>query len=427
MLLLVALASAEDAQTSFAPDPVPGADTDPATPVDAGEAAASVQAPTAPAPRPAAPAPAAIPAPVVVTAPPVAPVPSAASPATAPTASIAEDSAPPLAVLGEAEPVGLISKRELRQLRPSPFRLPPNPRMQVDFTAHTLEWGEVKLGVTNVALGLFPHTQVGTSAPLYALGIPNVNAKVHVTEKGPVDFAAQGSYFVLPQDKAAARFYSAGGLASVIFNPYWSVHVGGGYSHMSASGAVDIAPLMSFLPMGGLPEGIPTELPFSIETEMVTASVATDVRFNRRDSIVLRGESVIWAQTSSSGIADPLVRYTGIEDAADEDGWVAIDEAYTASLSYQFTWENLQLRVGGGVSSAGPLAWILQSAELSYRFGGPTHNREAKMRRGHAENVATIADERAAERRRQREERRDEAREEREREKAGKRGTSVGG
>ena len=332
--------------------------------------------PTEPAPPATSPAPQAAPAP--------SPTPTVSPTAAADTTSPSTASAPSLDP-SAAENLGLISKKDLRYLRPSPFHLPPNPRNQVDFTAYTLEWGEVKLGLANITIGLLPHVQVGTSVPLDVLGIANVTGKVHATEGGPFDIAAYANYYVMPREDFGASFLSTGAITSLTFNPYWSLHIGGGYADLEIDGEVDFSSLGTLFAFAN---AVPV-IPFQFHSEMVTASVATDVRFNRRDSIVLRGETVLWAKTDTS-VHPTLLTLTGLEEAVAQDGWMTPDKAYTATLAYQFAWEHIELRVGGGISSAGTLAWLLQSAELSYRFGGKTRIKERKLREEYGENVDNV-------------------------------------
>lgn len=369
---------------AFAEDtPAPGADS-------------SSQAPTSTPPASEAP-----PAPAASGTPPAAPSGGATPPATTPPASDAaapSDAPTPALDASGAEDLGLITKKDLRYLRPSPFHLPPNPRGQVDFTAYTLEWGEVKLGLANITIGLLPHVQVGTSVPLDALGIANVTGKVHATEGGPFDIAAYANYYVMPREDFAASFLSTGAITSLTFNKYWSLHLGGGYADLEIDGQVDFSSLGTLFAFAN---AVPV-IPFQFSSQMVTASLATDVRFNRRDSIVLRGETVLWAKTDTS-VHPTLLSLTGLDQAVEEDGWMTPDKAYTATLAWQFAWEHIELRVGGGVSSAGTLAWLLQSAELSYRFGGKTRIKERKLRQEYGENVDSVERARTEAKRQERE------------------------
>ncbi len=323
-----------------------------------------------------------------------------------PLLALADDPAPPADApppadtpadgpipLTNAEDLGVISRKDLRQLKPSPFHLPPNPRGQVDFTAYTLEWGEVKLGLANITVGVLPHVQLGTSVPLDVLRVPNFTAKAHLTEKGVFDIAVYGNYYLLMRPAVTASYLSVGTISSVEVNRNWSLHLGGGYVHVGANGSVDFSSLAGLFSVAGAP----TVVPFSFAGDAVNLTVATDVRLNRRDSLILRGESMLWAQ-SDSDVPAGLGTLVGLDGALAADGFMTPDKAYAATLAWQFAWEHIELRVGAGISSA-PWGWLLQSVELDYRFGGPTRLREAKQRGTWNENVdSTEVERRQAER-----------------------------
>jgi hypothetical protein len=53
-------------------------------------------------------------------------------------------------------------------------------------------------------------------------------------------------------------------------------------------------------------------------------------------------------------------------------------DAGMASIAWQFSWQHWEARVGAGVSSI-PGSWVLNTWELSYRFGGKTRVKERRM------------------------------------------------
>lgn len=288
---------------------------------------------------------------------------------------------PPPADLDEAQETKPLTKRELRLLKPSPFHLPPNPRGQVDFTAYTLEWGEVKVGLANITVGVLPHTQLGTSVPLDVLRIPNATLKVHATEGGPFDIAGYANYYLMPREDFRASYLSTGLLASLEIALPWSIHLGGGYVSVDAEGAADLSTIGRIFQAGDEP----LMVTWFFRGEAINLTVATDLRLNRRDSIILRGESIVWA-SSDSNLPDAAITFAGLDDAFATQGFVPLDKAAAASISWQFAWEHIEARVGVGVSSA-PWGWLLQSTELSYRFGGKTRVRERRQRKTWEKNV----------------------------------------
>ena len=109
-------------------------------------------------------------------------------------------------------------------------------------------------------------------------------------------------------------------------------------------------------------------------------NVATDVRFNRRDSLLLQASATVWARVVERGFEAPPI--LGLDEAFNLNSGTTspIAETYTASASWQFSWRRVDLRVGAGISNV-PGAWLLQSTDLSYRFGGKTRTTERRMKR----------------------------------------------
>ena len=62
-----------------------------------------------------------------------------------------------------------------------------------------------------------------------------------------------------------------------------------------------------------------------------------------------------------------------------------IQDTYVASIAWQFAWKQVEARVGWGAAAV-PYAFLLQTTELSYRFGGATRRTEYRMRRGWRQN-----------------------------------------
>jgi len=355
MLLLITLAAfaADDPPVQPADPPDPPVQADPPPP------------PTETATPAAEPAPPTEPPPPTESSPPTEPVPADSS------------KAPPVD-LSQAEAAPTLDKKVLRWLKPSPFHLPPNPRGQIDFTAYTLEFGEVKLGVSNMTIGILPHVQVGTSVPLDIIGIPNVQAKLHATEGGPFDIAAFGEYDVLTRTDFDAKLLTAGGILSFQLAKPWGLHLGGSYTTGDIAGDISLESLPQviwFLDSSG--QGNPAHSTSLLHLETVSARVATDIRFNRRDAIILQASGTIYANVEHD--ADLWVpSFLGLEEALDQNGWVSPDKAGMASIAWQLSWKHWEARLGWGISSI-PGAWVLNTWELSYRFGGKTRLKEGRM------------------------------------------------
>ena len=70
-----------------------------------------------------------------------------------------------------------------------------------------------------------------------------------------------------------------------------------------------------------------------------------------------------------------------------DSGSSPVTKTYVTSAAWQFSWKKVDLRAGLGFSNV-PGAWLIQSTDLSYRFGGKTRRGERKMRRTWKRNKA---------------------------------------
>lgn len=278
-----------------------------------------------------------------------------------------------------------LDSAHLDYLKPKRKKMDQNPYGQTDFTAYSLEWGETKVGLASVTVGLLPRTQIGTVPALDVLGVANANAKINFFRLGPVDMAMSGHHYQLQAGDFSASQTGIGGLTSIRLMPSWSIHIGGHYQIIQADGLPDFGQLSPILmDTTGIDISADTfrevqeHVDLHLEARRVTAQVASDIRLNRRDSIILRGETTIWREVHT-GIESDLPPILGLNNVFDQSGEVSVKDAYTASAAWQFAWKRAELRIGAGVSSV-PGAWLLQSTEFSYRFGGKTRTTERKIR-----------------------------------------------
>ncbi|MFZ5479317.1 MAG: hypothetical protein ACOZNI_21305 [Myxococcota bacterium] len=291
--------------------------------------------------------------------------------------------------LGAAEPLPEADRATIRELRPKHLLLPSNPRGQTDFTAYTLEWGEVRVGIGSVGVGVLPRVQVSTSPVLDVLGAANVSGKIDAVRAGPLDLAVSGTWCGYDGETLDARVLGAGASASLIVAKPWSIHSGVDWTDAEVAGTPQLDTFASVL---GAQTGTDLTaaqvtaaeeaLELRAHVTAVRARVATDVRVNRRDSLVLQGQAVTWADVDTPDAVQGLV--------SDRTGPVAVEEAYAASLAWQISWHNVDLRVGAGVSSV-PGAWLFNTFDLAWRFGGPTRAEERRMNAGWRENRREVA------------------------------------
>lgn len=294
----------------------------------------------------------------------------------------------PPEVIAEAVPAAPLTAAGLRWLEPKRGQLGQNPYGITDYTAYTLEFGEWRLGLGSISVGALPRTQVGFSPPLTALGILNGTAKVNLLRLGPVDLAASGQLYRLGVGGFRGQQLGGGGVLSVQVLPPWSLHLSGLYSGFSASGLPDLSDPPTLLGLvapdlaGYQPqvEGVVGDAPLDFSARSFSLRLATDVRFNRRDSLIVQAQGMVWSQVDSATNPDDLPPLMNLDKALGGSSDAPLRDSYVASAAWQFSWKHADLRIGAGVSSV-PGAWLLQSTELAWRLGGATRNSERRMRR----------------------------------------------
>lgn len=283
-----------------------------------------------------------------------------------------------------AEELGEVTTDQLDFLRPRRHLYDQNPYGQVDFTAYTVEWGEVRLGLTNASFGILPRTQISMLPVAYLLKLYNGSLKIDAIRAGPLDIALTGSVFVLPLGPFVGTNTMPGMVTSLRLTEPWSLHVGGGYVMIRGSGVPDTAKMPRLLyTLTGLQldeweqtNKVNMETgQVNIGADGVTLNVATDFRFNRRDSLVLKFNSVLWGRA----IGNASLPILDLEEAFDAE--VGVLESWSATLSYQITWKQVDLRLGGGYSGY-PWLWAIQANDVSYRMLGKTRRQESKTRSG---------------------------------------------
>lgn len=300
--------------------------------------------------------------------------------------------------LSRAQKAPSITNDQLEWLKPKRNRMAQNPYAQTDFTAYTLEWGEVKLGLASWNVGALPRTQLGTVPALDILGLFNGNAKVNAVRAGKLDLAVTGGYSALPRETFKASYASAGLLASVIVTDPWSVHVGGSYGVLKATGQPDLSklsPLLTGLTSNEVDawtlQAAEERLDLDLKARVAQLHFATDYRFNRRDSVILQGSAYVWGDlTGGATVAgeevgkESLPPILGFQEVVVDDG-APVANTFVVSGAWQFAWKAVDLRVGLGWS-AQPFAWVIQPFDLSFRFGGPTRNEESRTWQGWRQN-----------------------------------------
>lgn len=285
-------------------------------------------------------------------------------------------------------------------LRPKRHRFPQNPYANTSsFTAYTLEWGETKVGLGSILTGVVPRVQLGTAPLLDAVGVWNINAKANLTRVGPFDAAFVAQYYNVPltglvggalngsggTTTASASYLGIGATGSLQILDPWSIHGQLYWARPSARGNISFDDLPEVL-LPGLSLGDTGAIGLGVTGDLAVLNLATDLRFNRRDSVFAWLRAPIYGRVRgmTNGRIDGFDELENADFIIAYGDWIKFSESYSVAIGYQASWKHLDARVGVGMSAI-PGAWILQAFELSYRFGGTTRRNERKIRKGYRE------------------------------------------
>ena len=165
----------------------------------------------------------------------------------------------------------------------------------MDFTAYTLEWGELQAGLNRSTIGILPRTQVGTQVPLWALGIQNANVKVNALRLGPIDLAITGDYLNLLTDQSLNIQYYGGRIWLISHLDTWSI-CWWSIRRTESEGLPNLGalsgPIKTF--SGLTDEDIQNvtsaigETQYERSEQILSAKIATDVRLNRATLLLFK-------------------------------------------------------------------------------------------------------------------------------------------
>lgn len=284
----------------------------------------------------------------------------------------------------DAERLDAVTEDQIDFLKPKHHLLDQVPYGQTDFTAYTLEWGELKIGLATMSVGVLPRVQLSTVPLLDALKVYNGTLKWDALRAGPVDVALSGTLYMLPLGGFVGTYTAPGGTVSMRLTDPWSLHLGSNFVAIRGQGVPDLTKVPGVLHnLTGaqvdewdlLAARVQEEGTLDFAANGATLKVATDYRFNRRDSLVFQFSSILTG--TARGNAD--IPMLGIGEAFDAQ--TSFLESWTATLSYQATFKQLDIRLGGGMSQY-PFLWAVQGNDVSYRMFGKTRRTESKMKSG---------------------------------------------
>jgi hypothetical protein len=260
----------------------------------------------------------------------------------------------------------------------------------------------VKVGLGSIGVGVAKGLQLGTAPLLDVFGVLNVNGKVDFLRAGPLDLALLGQYYAVPltallqlvgaddlltgvggkTTTTTASYLAVGGTASLRVARPWTVHTQLYWAQPSAKGDIAFDDLPEVLIPGlSIPDTAVVGL--GVKGDLAILNLATDLRFNRRDSVYawLRYPFYGRVRGTTDAAIDGFQGIDGLSFAVEYGAPIALSDSYSFAIGYQASWKHLEARVGVGWSAV-PATWLLQAFELSWRFGGATRQHEHDIRKG---------------------------------------------
>lgn len=320
-----------------------------------------------------------------------------------------QEAADPLFDPGAAESLDAapLSRAEERALRPKHHRFPQNPYGNTNsYSAYTLEPGETKVGLGSVSVGLAKGVQLGTAPLLDLVGVFNANGKIDFVRKGGLDVAVLGQVYTVPLTRlltavgadgllsgangtsvtTRASYVAVGGTGSLRLARPWTLHTQLYWAAPSARGDIAFDDLPEVL-VPGLELGGSAAVGLGVRADLAVLNLATDVRFNRRDSVFawLRYPFYGRVRGLTDGSVEGFEGIDGLSFAVEYASPIRLSDSYSLAIGYQASYRHFEARLGIGWSAV-PGTWLLQAFEVSWRFGGATRRAEHEIRKGYRES-----------------------------------------
>lgn len=260
---------------------------------------------------------------------------------------------------------------------------PVDPRYETDFTAFTLSPGRVRLGLVNLDVGVFHNFDLGTTPVLFLLSAPNIHGKVTMIEEGDFAMSLQSAivYFGPKTFPVSAVSYPLELKATWVVQPKWSLHAGLRVENIEATGIFGLEDLAGLLQpvlgtdlTGNLQSAVSDSgsLFGGAHLTLLQSRFATDVRLNRRDSIIYQYQGYFHLNARIDAGYQNEAGDLSVGASAKLSEFLGKNAIGTHSLSWQFSWEHNVLRLGIGIPSGGgavPFQALTQAIEFYHLFG----------------------------------------------------------
>ena len=273
-----------------------------------------------------------------------------------------------------------LAKRNLKITSPSKTQ---DPYLHVDFTAHL---NKFQTGINNLQIGI-PRTQVGVRPLMLGLGLPNASLKAILPGLKPLTLQSLAPSSASTESFSAQYQVWCDVLGRAGPSPFtWSQ-----YASVGAEGIPDLDSINPLLiavtgtDIDAVRDQIAENSSLSLSSQNLNLKLAADYRFNRRDSLIFQFQGLLWSNSKSEVQLDSeqIPPILGLDELlnVEHEGIVSPFDFYITSLAWQWSFKRSYLRVGGGMSTI-PGAWVTQSLDYSWQFGGATRRGEQRIRSG---------------------------------------------
>lgn len=257
-----------------------------------------------------------------------------------------------------------------------------DPKVLTDVTAYTPGKKLWTLGVVNQDYGLLSNLSVGTRAPLWALGVYNGNAKITAVQTPKFDASLSAELMGRRLDDVNVQVVPVAWTGSWLTTKRLSLHFGHSWTMAAVDGQMTASGLAA-----GLEEVLGIDIADDLQAALgdtdvyagasvtlLEARLAADYRFNRRDSLVITARSFVAAYGLAGGGAEVEVdEVDELQIGTTARFRTALGESLPAlvTVSWQFSWERLHLRVGIPLTRGAPALFALPQAFRLYWVLGP--------------------------------------------------------
>jgi len=251
---------------------------------------------------------------------------------------------------------------------------PIEPKALPDGTAYTIGTRTYRVGLVKQQVGVLDNLDLGTRAPLWALGLVNVHGKVTAIQTKRVDVALDGEYINTSLDRFGVpdgrlTLYPVGWTASWMIGKRVSLHGGTGWMVASAEGQLDSAALgdgIAAVTGADIGDVLGDELGQGgvyggANVSLFQTRFQAEYRLNRRDSIVLRSNNWLYLNALvAAGLASGTDQGTEVSAGASARVRVPLTDSLQAltTLSWQFSWRRANLRLGVPIPLNNTFAWL---------------------------------------------------------------------